>query len=61
MYGVMGRLNRGEPEMLFRAATGGLFVRLELDDIFEDVEVDDDEIPLAQALYNEWDRVMMVE
>lgn len=63
VYGVMGLFNRNreKPAMLFRAATGGRFVSLEVDDIFEDVEVDNDVIPLSTELYREWDRVAEFE
>ena len=66
VYGVMGRLDKDEPDMLFRAATGGRFVSLSVSDIFADEDVDayadeeadDEAVPLAQAMYNEWKRVV---
>lgn len=52
VYGVMGSFNE-EPEMKFRAATGGKYVVISPSDVFEEEE-DGEEYVVAQALYDEW-------
>lgn len=57
VYGVMGsfdRMGEKKPEMLFRAATGGRFVSLSVADVFSDAEVDEEDVPLAEALFDDW-------
>ena len=58
VYGVMGRFDKDEPEMFFRAATGGRFVFLSVDDVFSDEEEGMKPVPLAEALFEHWKEVV---
>lgn len=51
IYGVIGCLDKDEPEMLFRATAGGKFVSVSSSDIFSD---DEGGVPMAEPLYRQW-------
>ncbi len=64
VYGVMGNLDADEPQMKFRAGTGGRFVPLAVSDVFSErtesgAEYDEwfsgrDVCSVADELYDEW-------
>lgn len=39
LYGVIGRVEDDRPQALFRASCGGLYVPLEIEDVFDDAEL----------------------
>lgn len=57
VYGVMGsfdRMGEKEPKMLFRASTGGRFVSVSADEIFTDEEIDEEDVPCVEAMFENW-------
>lgn len=53
VYGVMGYFGSGTPDMVFRAATGGKFVTIDVSDVFDEAETEET-YPTADQLFDTW-------